>query len=64
MSIAHYAEQVRLANSTFYGSLNDPNKRFRIKTADNVVRAMNDYVVAVQEHPEELHALFEQQQEE
>jgi hypothetical protein len=60
--IHYYANKVRQANEAFYGSLDNPNKIFRMKAADNVVAAMNDYVNSVQEHPEELHAQYEQQQ--
>ena len=60
--IYYYANKVRLANEAFYGSLDNPNKTVRIKAADNVVIAMNNYVTSVQENPEELHAQYEQQQ--
>jgi hypothetical protein len=59
MIIHHYADQVRLANESFYGSLRNSNKLDRILAADKVVSAMNDYVDSLHDNPHELHALYE-----
>lgn len=59
MIIHHYANQVRLANESFYGSLRVSNKNERIHAADRVVSAMNDYIESLHDNPHELHALYE-----
>jgi len=64
MIIAQHAEKVRLANESFYGSLQNPNKRVRVLAADAVVVALNNYVDALDENTHELHAQYERQQHE
>ena len=59
MIIHHYANQVRLANESFYGSLKASNKNERIHAADKVVSALSAYVESLHDNPHELHALYE-----
>jgi len=61
MNIAIRAAEVRKANERFYGSLQSTNKQHRLVAADNLVQQLNAYVSAVNEFPEELKSLEQEQ---
>mgnify|MGYP005630632161 CR=1 FL=1 len=62
MIISYYANAVRKANEKFYGSLQLTDKHLRIQAADEVVKQLNFYIMALHDAPEELAALKIEQQ--